>query len=645
MKIKSFFIASVAVLALAACEKPDPVKPVQSLDLKTKSLTFEYTGGTQSVSLEANCAWTAEAQGWVTVAPVSGNGNTNVSVIAAENAGAAREAKVVFKSEDGTAKAELLVAQASKPDDTNPNPPEPQGNVIKTAAELADFFKAAPSMTAEDEWTIEADIDCGGTVVDGVSSFAGVLDGKGHKIYNLVVECTDAKTGLVLSNAGIIKNIVFGSKDGKDYDGKSAIKPAAGKGGNHTGLVADNMGTLEKVESFIPVSFEANADPGARVGIGGLVGNSSVASTITDCVNHATINAVGEITQETSIGGIIGFAQANEIKVVNCVNVADLVVNLPVKKVIMIGGICGRTNGEVLFENCENKGAVSYEQAEAPSTWMAIGGIGGVYYNGTKIMNCKNSGAISSNLLQASRVAGILGTLNSGGRVENCVNDGNVTIDQAEPNANWETASGIVGLQEKDSKDAEGNQRRNIITGNTNNGKVTIKVENTTTHQNRVSAAGIIGIGCLDVDVTNNTNKGAISIENKADGDAFCGGIMAMAIVTDVKMSGNVNSGAVSCKTSDDAKSCAGGVVADAGRYPGKSDVTTVTVTGDKNTGAVTCGNAAMTGSIAGLNLGTLKDCLAGGSVNGTKLTADNLGTLTQGSASTGSAEGTTLAN
>ena len=160
-----------------------------------------------------------------------------------------------------------------------------------------------------------------------------------------------------------------------------------------------------------------------------------------------------------------------------------------------------------------------------------------------------------------------------------------------------------------------------------------------------MSAAGIIGIGCLDVDVTNNTNKGAISIENKADGDAFCGGIMAMAIVTDVKMSGNVNSGAVSCKTSDDAKSCAGGVVADAGRYPGKSDVTTVTVTGDKNTGAVTCGNAAMTGSIAGLNLGTLKDCLAGGSVNGTKLTADNLGTLTQGSASTGSAEGTTLAN
>ena len=119
---------------------------------------------------------------------------------------------------------------------------------------------------------------------------------------------------------------------------------------------------------------------------------------------------------------------------------------------------------------------------------------------------------------------------------------------------------------------------------------------------------------------------------------------MAMAIVTDVKMEGNVNEGTVSCKTSDDAKSCAGGVVADAGRYPDKSDVTTVTVTGDKNTGAVTCANTAMVGSIAGLNLGTLTNCVAGGSVNGTALNDSNLASLTQGTSSTGSANGTTLA-
>ena len=119
---------------------------------------------------------------------------------------------------------------------------------------------------------------------------------------------------------------------------------------------------------------------------------------------------------------------------------------------------------------------------------------------------------------------------------------------------------------------------------------------------------------------------------------------MALAVVTNVAMSGNVNEGAVSCKTSDDAKSCAGGVVASAGFYPDKDPVTTVTVTGDKNTGAVTCGNASMVGSIAGINLGTLTNCLAGGSVNGTAVDDSNVGALTQGSASSGTANGTTVA-
>lgn len=644
MKLNHLFCAALAVFAVAACQEPEP-EVISSVSVGTKSLTAVYEGETKTVSLTANCEWNANSSaGWIAVTPASGNGATTLSVAISENEGDARDGKVTVTSKDGKSTAEVLVSQAAKPTQGPDTPPEPEGNVIKSAAQLSEFLASASNIPEGEVWTVEADIDCGGASVEAVSTWAGVLDGKGHKIYNFVVESKDAKVGLVLNNTGTIKDIVFGSKDGQKYDGKSEIKPAEGAGGNHAGLVADNMGTLENVKTFVTVNFEANTDPGARVGIGGLVGNSSVASNIIGCTNCATINASGTLVQESSIGGIIGFAQANEIVVKDCVNAADLVVTIPVKKVLMVGGICGRTNGEVVFENCENKGNMSYEQADAPSTWMAFGGIGGVYYNGTKLINCKNSGSISSNLQQASRVAGILGTINSGGRIEGCTNSGNVTIEQAEPNGNWETAAGIVGLQEKDSKDADGNNRRNIITGNTNTGKVTIKVENTTTHQNRVTAAGIIGIGCLDVEVLNNTNKGAISIENKADGDAFCGGIMAMAIVTDVKMEGNVNEGAVTCKTSDDAKSCAGGVVADAGRYPGKSDVTTVTVTGDKNTGDVTCGNAAMVGSIAGLNLGSLVNCVAGGSVNGAKVDSSNVGALTMGSASSGTATGTTVA-
>ena len=48
--------------------------------------------------------------------------------------------------------------------------------------------------------------------------------------------------------------------------------------------------------------------------------------------------------------------------------------------------------------------------------------------------------------------------------------------------------------------------------------------------------------------------------------------------------------------------------------------------------------------SDTGLNLGTLTNCVAGGSVNGTALNDSNLASLTQGTSSTGSANGTTLA-
>ncbi|MBQ6556789.1 MAG: hypothetical protein IJL86_04520, partial [Bacteroidales bacterium] len=69
-----------------------------------------------------------------------------------------------------------------------------------------------------------------------------------------------------------------------------------------------------------------------------------------------------------------------------------------------------------------------------------------------------------------------------------------------------------------------------------------------------------------------------------------------------------------------------------------------ITVTGDKNTGAITCAAAGRVGSIAGINLGTLTNCVAGGSVNGTAVSESNLGTLTQGASSSGKANGTTLA-
>ena len=176
---------------------------------------------------------------------------------------------------------------------------------------------------------------------------------------------------------------------------------------------------------------------------------------------------------------------------------------------------------------------------------------------------------------------------------------------------------------------------------------MTVTVENTTTHANKVAAGGILGEGCAALDVQNNTNTAAIKVTNAAAGTVYAGGIFGALIKNkyEITSTGNVNTGSVSASTSDNAAAMAGGVVGYiAPSSGGDANTVSLTLSLEKNTGAVTCANAAAAGSIAGNNAsGTLDKCIAGGSVNGTALTAANLNDLVQGSGSKGTASGTTL--
>ncbi|MBO6168891.1 MAG: BACON domain-containing protein [Bacteroidales bacterium] len=648
MKIKSFLCSVLALAAFVACQEKQSILTPSQVSLDPLIIKVAAAGETKTVELKANCEWEASAPSWVTVAPTSGIGDTSLSLIVAANDGKDRDGELVVTAKNANSTAKVLVFQSGK-EQVNPDPtpgpgPEPGGTSIKTAEQLAAFLSEASTLAADEEWTIDADIDCGGAKIAPVGSFSASLDGKNHKIYNFVVESADTKAGVVITNTGTIKNIIFGSADGSKYDGKSVIGYAEGAVGEYAGLVAENAGTLENVTNFATIDFKATPEkPGDYLGVGGIAGLASGAGNFVNCTNYATINASGTVTQEVGIGGILGYTQSSDVKLTSCVNAANLTVTMPVAKVLMIGGIAGRTNGTIVLDKCENKGDIAYEQAEAPKTWMAIGGIGGVFYNGATLSSCKNSGRISSNLQQVTRAGGILGTLNRGGTVEKCENSGEVSIAQAEANANWQAAGGIVGSQEReDAAPAK-------LIGNTNTGKVSVDLAgNTTGHQNRIAVGGIIGLGTLVTEVSGNTNKGAVSVDNKGAADSWAGGVVGAMVSTaadyPTALSNNVNEGAVSAKTADDANSIAGGVIGNNGYYPGKTDNSKITLTGDKNTGAVTCGNVSKVGSIAGFNLGTLTNCVAGGSVNGTKLAEGNLASLTQGSASSGKANGTTLA-
>ena len=493
-------------------------------------------------------------------------------------------------------------------------------------------FEDTPSLYGQ-EWTVEADIDCGGAKISPIPSFSAKLDGKNHKIYNYIVESSEASSGLFLVVSGTIKNIILGSMDGRNWDGSSTVGYASAEANSgHTGGVCASLkGTIENVKNFAKVVAPMNNALGVS-GIGGLVGTMDSPSKITGCENGAVIELSGTMSYGAYAGGIVGHANNAEAVVENCVNSADLEFSLENNKYMMYGGIVGCCHLGALIDKCQNLGAVTLNQSgtETAGTYMMIAGIAGALYTGAMCTNCVNKGAVTSNRLQVSRIGGIVGTLNSKGLIEGNTNDGKVTLKQAVANSNWQAAGGICGFQEKESSG-------NIIRKNTNNADVIVEVENTTSHNNKVSAGGIIGHGVLGLEISENVNNGSVSIVNKAAGAAYAGGIVGWFKGAGSFTRGNENKGAVSCKTSDDAASMAGGVV-------GNSSDAANTCTSDKNTGAVTCANTGYAGSIAGTNAGTLTNCIAGGSVNDTALSDSNLASLTQGSSSSGTAEGTTLA-
>ena len=598
-----------------------------------------------SFTVTSNAAWTVSCPAdWVTSFTKSGNGNGTIEVAfpAYTSTEADREAEFTVTAE-GADPIKVKLIQ-SKVLDSAPH-------AIISAEELQLFALESKNATPDfARWkntsgvvTLTADIDASSIASLQIGSIpeGEVIDGGGHKIYNVTSVSTEANSGLILTNTGTVKNLIVGSKDGSAYDGVSAIRPAEGKGG-FIGLVAVNNGRLENVTNFATIDYVAGKET-AEFGIAGIAGTAGAGSSITSCVNKAEIKIAGNVAQVADVAGIVGFMPNAEAQVIGCTNEAPIIVKAKINKVFHTGGIVGRINALASVSNCQNKADIAYDQQEAPATWMSIGGVIGSNYNGGTVSGCTNYGNVSANSLQVVRIGGVAGVLNKSGKFENCTNEGTVTLTQA-ANNNWQSVGGVIGFQEA----SQTNDKDNIIVGCVNKGAVMVSIENATTHANCVGVGGILGEGCLALSVKNNTNSAPVSVTNAAAGAVYAGGIFGALIKNKqpIETGGNVNTGNVSAATSDNAKAMAGGVIGYIAGASG-SDANTVApeLTGDKSVCAVTCANAAMVGALAGNNAsGKLTNCIAGGSVNGTAVTSANLESLAQGSASAGTVTGSKLA-
>lgn len=547
---------------------------------------------------------------------------------------------------------------------------------------------------------LEADIDMQNAEWTPIENFTGTFNGNGHRIYNINVSTDGRYAGFFAYAKGAISNVVFGSKDGVTYDGTSRVELKYNADTDtwcYAGIVAQTNNVLDRVTSFVPVTVTTGSKCKSRVGgiagslvdgemtgcrnygavsnvasagvasyLAGIVGiidgasNASGTIKVVDCHNHAPVmttlglgNAVGGIVASVMktalnttisncvnagevsfdnatasvahrIGGIVAYIvdSCPTLMIENCTNKGAVRSNMNGN--CFIGGIAGVTYASTIKE-CANEAPIEFVQANAAGAgYLCIGGITGQTYSGARVTGCINKAAVSSDKLQVSRIGGIVGTHNAS-TVDACSNSGDITLAFAKTANNWEAAGGIVGFY-------DGTDGAAVTNNCTNSGKVTATVNSNNANIGAGGIAGIIKSG----DATNNTNNGAVSMHNAQAGKtSYAGGIVGYDYNTADKsnVTGNTNNGPVQ------ATAEGGSTLLGAGGIVGRNDVGAVA--GGKNYGAVTC--ALHAGSIAGWNRKSVADCVAGGAVNGTALTAENYAQLAVGFDDGGTVSGITF--
>ena len=313
----------------------------------------------------------------------------------------------------------------------------------------------------------------------GLDIFKGTFDGKGNEIKNIYSKIDTARYEIGFfsyNQGGTIKNLTLGgeyyiSEIGEDYS---------------------IIGTFAGYNDY---------------------------GEILNCTNNVriTINNVDkEFETDNMIGGIAG---ANNGTVKNCINKADMSINIKnsiqniEKSLLYLGGIVGKNDEESLVDNCQNDGKINVDISVKLVTagnykTVTVGGIAGV--NEGRIINSINHKDINiadkrlgeSNTRTSIKLGGIVGT-NDGEEVTNVINYGNIigrTDDKIK-------IGGIVGKNNDVNKILQNSYNKGTITGSAMESELRI--------------GGIIGDGEGTIARTYNVGKVVAESETK-----YVGGII-----------------------------------------------------------------------------------------------------------------------
>ena len=237
--------------------------------------------------------------------------------------------------------------------------------------------------------------------------FRGTFDGNGHVISNLEVSTDKFRfLGVFGYSWGIIiKNLVV---DGSCFFNNSMSNPSYSypydryATGGILGWCYSREGGcfVEGCVNMASIKYIGTA--AEAIYLGGIVGKiepKNYSTSIINCANYGSVSCASLSLYQVRIGGIASEVWTNQQisfrnTIKNCVNFGALSQNGEVELNLIIGGISGVDNKNLVYENCLSLGAISYNKSSGRNA--SVGSIAGMSEEGN-LTNCFWDESIGSN--------------------------------------------------------------------------------------------------------------------------------------------------------------------------------------------------------------------------------------------------------
>lgn len=161
---------------------------------------------------------------------------------------------------------------------------------------------------------------------------------------------------------------------------------------------------------------------------GGIAAYIRGGTSITDCVNAATVIAGDTRGYSPSAGGIVGYSERKQQnQITDCINTGIVRAIAMNDNDSYAGGILGESVNSTLISNCSNFGPISGGRLEnATSKISYVGGIAG-RITLTTVSDCYNAGVVTDTANPEPTLGGIVGILDGTTSLVNSYNVGSVT--------------------------------------------------------------------------------------------------------------------------------------------------------------------------------------------------------------------------